>query len=494
MAGTFDALLSSQPAEGQALSPDVLRNVLALRNGQSEGYFNQDTGRWEQAGSVPTYYGQGDLKGYNVNETGIAYDTGDGYTNNYNVDGTYRDRTANRGGTYNAMRLAKGAAAAAAMYGGATWLNGMMGGAGGGGLSGAGAATGAEAASPYVMDSATKAALFGDAGYGAGMSGAATSAFDAGLAGAAGSGSSFLSGAKDVLGSAGQFLGSSGLGGALGTGLALAAAKDVKPAAADPMLQQAAAGLGNVGTAATNRANANDDYWQSTFAPRYLAAMDQQIADGRELQDFNMGLARKYDQRYWDTTARYQDQFYRDVDSYNNEDNMRRMVGQAGATVDQQNAGAMAQLSRQLGRMGVNPNSGVYASNMRQNATQGSLNKALAMNMAREAARKEGLNLKAAAAGLGGNLTGASAGFAGQAAGASGLGMQGIGQAQSGFNSNNAGWNSTMGVGSNAYGQLGQWGMGMTNAASGANRDNAMGRNQIIGTGLGMFGPKMWGN
>lgn len=275
----------------------------------------------------------------------------------------------------------------------------------------------------------------------------------------------------------------------LGTAAAMALSKKAEAADADPALANAINGLNATANAADKRATENDDYWKSTFAPRYLNAMDEQLRSGKELQDFNMGLARKYDQRYWDTTAKYQDKFYQAVDAYDGEGERNRVVGQAGATVDQQNSGAMSQLARQMQRAGVNPNSGVWASNLRQIGQQGGLNKAMAMNMAREASRKEGLNLKAMAAGMGGNLTGASAGYAGQAAGATGIGMRGINDAQNGWGANNAGWNSTMGVGSNARGQVGQWGMGLTNNSNATSIANTTGYNGLLGYGLGkMFG------
>lgn len=271
-------------------------------------------------------------------------------------------------------------------------------------------------------------------------------------------------------------------------GLAAGLSRDVKAADMDPALVKAIEEQTRIAQDANDRATANDDYWKSTFAPRYLDQMDQQMEDGRRLTDFNMGLAKKYDDRYWNTTAKQQDAFYRSVDGYDTEATRSRIAGEAGATVEAQNSAAMQALIRQLNRTGVNPNSGVYASNARQFAQQNAFQKAQAMNMTREAARKEGMNMRAVAAGLGGNLTGASAGFAGQAGGASQLGMNGIQGAQGGFNANNANWNSTMSLGANALSNLGSLGMNLTNQNFQANAMNTQGFNQMLGYGLGMFG------
>lgn len=322
---------------------------------------------------------------------------------------------------------------------------------------------------------------------------AAIPSVGAGLGG--GSGGGFLNGLKEVGGAIKEGIGAiPGLGNALATGAALGLAKDIKPAAPDSALTSSINSLTGSANKANAAADADEQYFRDVFGPRYLAAMDDQIRMGRELSDFNMGLARKYDQRYWDTTARFEDQFYRDVDNYNDEDQRRLRRNQAGATVEQETSAGLNQLVRNLDRRGLNPNSGVVLSQMRQGAQQGTLNKALAMNLAEEAARMEGLNLKATAAGMGRGLPGTSAGFAGQAASAAGLGMSGIAGAQQGYNANRSTWNSTLGRGDNAIGQVGQWGASLTGMANTAKSNNAQGWNQIIGTGLGMFGPKVWGN
>lgn len=264
-------------------------------------------------------------------------------------------------------------------------------------------------------------------------------------------------------------------------------AKDVPPSVADPNLVKAINDANDINDKAQNRAEANDALWQREFMPRYLDQMDAMARDGRRLTDFNMGLAQKYDKRYWDTTARQQDKFYAMVDAYDSDANRDQLVGKAGATADFNNQGALDALGRNMRGMGVNPMSGKYASQIGRAGMQGALNKTLAMNTAREAARKEGLNMRAVAAGLGGNLSGASAGFAGQATGASGLGMAGIQGAQGGFNSNDQNWRANMGLAGNMAQMTGGWGMGLTGFNNQANIMNTQGYNQLLGYGLGMF-------
>jgi hypothetical protein len=229
------------------LSQELLAKILALRGGQAQGTWNADLERFEQAGSSPTFYGSDDLSGYNVNDTGIAFDTGDDFTNNYELDGSFRDRTANNTGNANLARLAKMAAAAAAMYGGANLLSGsgLLGGGSAGelaapafGADGGAGFFGSALTNPIAAESIAAAGAmpgFTTAGLGAGAG--LTAAEMAALYGGPGGGtmgSGLLSGA----GSAGSALGSAAsgvanaltgsnvLGGLAGAALGAASSKD----------------------------------------------------------------------------------------------------------------------------------------------------------------------------------------------------------------------------------------------------------------------------
>jgi hypothetical protein len=412
---------------------------------------------------------------------------GTDYYDQWGEDGKYLGRTRDESSSINFRNFL---IAAGAMYGGGLAFEGATAGAGGAAASaGAGSAAGMTASEQIAMlaangmSDAAIAASFPELAAAGGLTGVG------GGAAAVTGGANWLDSAKNGLQTVGDGLKSVGISGGdlLRTGAAFALSKDVETKA-DPSVTAAINGLKTTTDAANARAQSNDEYWRTTFAPRYLQAMDDQISMGRQLNDFNMGLAKKYDSRYWNTTARQQDAFYDQVNNYDTDAARARIAGEAGANADMQNAAAMQALVRDLNRRGLNPNSGLVMSNMRQQAQQGALQKTMAMNMAREAARKEGLNMRAVAAGLGGNLTGASAGFAGQAGQSAGLGMNGINNANQGFNSNVGNWNATTGLGLSGLNSLGNLGMGLTTGNNRANELNTLGFNQMLGYGLGMFG------
>ncbi len=297
-----------------------------------------------------------------------------------------------------------------------------------------------------------------------------------GAGAAAGLGSTLLDGAKNLGNKAVDFLGSNA-GKLIGTGLGLAAIKNAKQGAPDPMLQEGAAGVKDIAKSATDRAATQDDFFNNTFLPQYLEMMNRADTRDRELYDFNMGRAR--------LAAGQMDKFYNAVDAYDNEANTNRMAGEAVAAARQSNAANRAMLARNMQRTGVNPNSGVWASNLRQAGQQDALSEAMAANMARRGAEQAGLNLRASAAGL----RGADLGYSGAALGGADLGMRGVAGAQTGWNANNAGWNATMGLAGNAFGQLGGWGLSRSNSADQIALGNTTGRNQLIGYGLG----RLWG-
>lgn len=272
-------------------------------------------------------------------------------------------------------------------------------------------------------------------------------------------------------------------------GLAAGLKRDVKPGEMDPALVTALENYNKIAGDANDRAQANDDYWKSTFAPKLLDQMNQQMADGRRLTDFNMGQAQKYADYQWNTIVPQQRKFFDYGNKLLGEDtsaNVERQVGLAGATARQANDSYISAAMNNLARMGVNPNSGVYASQARQFAQTGALAEAGERNRARQmalaAAKAEKLNVAGVMAGMGGNLSAASSGFSGQAANSSGLGMNGVQGAQQGWANNNAGWNATMGLGMNANAGIAGIGNTMFGAANQANRDNALGYNQLAGT------------
>ena len=227
-----------------------------------------------------------------------------------------------------------------------------------------------------------------------------------------------------------------------------------KAPAPDPNYGQAQLGISRTAEAAEARAAQNDAYFRETFAPRYLAQMDSQLALSREestrqqsLSDYAMGRAKKFDG--------LQDEYLQQVKSFDTEANRERMAGMAIADVNQAISEQRGQTVRQMGRMGINPASGNFAATMAGMETSAALGKAAAANMAREAARREGMSMRAAASGMGASYLGQASGFGMQALGAGGMGMDAVSAAANGFGANNASWGSAMGLAGNMYGNMG---------------------------------------
>jgi hypothetical protein len=507
MAGAFDGLISDTGAVRNLSAAEVQQIQELQRTGQwtgpnTGGYLNgvqqwydpsgEGNNDWRlqyqpgvrrQGGDAETEWLDPSLDQRWISK--VREDTGGKLGDRWGLDGTYQGTFEAQDGGGRGFNQA--AALIAGGYFGGQYLNGLDGAAtAGAGATGSTAAEQIAFLSANGMTDAAIAASYPELAAAGGLTGVGGGAAAAAAGGATDWGSQLKTGLSTV-GDGLKTLGING-GDLLRTGAAFALAKDVDGPQADPNLTRAITGLTGTADAANARAQSNDEYWRTTFAPRYLAAMDDQIAQGRALTDFNMGLAKKYDDRYWNTTAKQQDAFYDKVNTYDTDAARARFAGEAGANSDMQNAAAWQAMLRDRNRRGVNPNSGVAFSAERQQAQQGALQKTMAINMAREAARKEGLNMRAVAAGLGGNLTGATANFAGQAGQSAGIGMQGIGGANSGFNSSVGNWNATTGVGMNALNGVGNWGMGLTNGVSQANQMNTQGWNQMVGYGLGMFG------
>lgn len=359
----------------------------------------------------------------------------------------------------------------------------------------------AQQAAQGGIDSASRAVLNSASGYGPGMTGAQTGLFDtlapwigneaaASVAGSSSGGligkviSGLGSGAADVVGN---------LVKSVGPALAMKVlAGEVKPPTQDPALAAAINGQLEIAKSAESRANANDEYWKSTFAPRILANMDQSLAMSKELQDFELGRAKRLDDRYWNTTARFQDQFYKDVDQYNTEQNRERIAGEAIGDVRRGFSNARAIAGRDLARMGINPASGRYAGQLKQLALDEALAGAAAGTQSRRAAEDKGMQLKLTAAGLNANLPGAAGAAATGAGNAANVASQGINTASGAWGTNNAGYIGAMNAASGSYAALGGLGASLTRDAWQANTINTNQRNQIIGAGLGMLSSN-WG-
>ena len=171
--------------------------------------------------------------------------------------------------------------------------------------------------------------------------------------------------------------------------------------------------------------------WKTTFAPVVLDQMQQQIDIGRdayglarEAQDFQLGLQRRYDDRYWRTQVPLENEILADVRSFDTEAERERLAGQAMGDVEQAASASRGINARAMASMGVNPNDGRYAAVMRQGAYDRTLAAASAMNKTREAARQLGWARKNDAAALLRGLPGFSSNASQLAQGWGGQGMQ----------------------------------------------------------------------
>lgn len=220
-----------------------------------------------------------------------------------------------------------------------------------------------------------------------------------------------------------------------------------------------------IGQAAENQmdlAQRQYEDFRSNFAPVILEQMnrgldltDRQEMRARQMQDYQLGRAEKYDQRWDKVQVPLEDKLIAQAQAYNTEDERQRMAGEALGDVNMQFANARGQAERNMGRMGINPNSGAYAAMQTQTEQAQALAAASAMTKTREAARQIGWSRLGEAAALGRGLPGFGASSAGLSMGAggmaSGLAMQGGNIAGNASAQNNAGY----GMGSQLYGSAG---------------------------------------
>jgi hypothetical protein len=235
------------------------------------------------------------------------------------------------------------------------------------------------------------------------------------------------------------------------------------------------------------------DYWKTVTNPRALAQEDEMIAQGKdqlkrsnEAQEFQMGLTKKYDQRFWDKQAPMQDSLTKEANDYNEAANVDKMSGQAGADVETAFGAAQAQQQRGLNRSGVNPRSGQALAMGNQTAIAMASARANAENKTRDAAKLMGHSLKldanAAMAGLSGFSSAANSAaqnWSGNGMAAGRMGMDGIYAASSMANS------STGGAAAGMYGASSQLRSNAIESAKSPGFDAAMG---LVAGGMKMYG------
>lgn len=162
--------------------------------------------------------------------------------------------------------------------------------------------------------------------------------------------------------------------------------------------------------------------WYQTAYQEQAPLREAAAAKAMEVSDAQLASMRQNDaisQNYWD----YQQSTFRPMEraivesaqNYDTEARRDQKAGQAMADVQQQIDAAQGQQSRQLARMGVNPNDGKFAAMSTQMTMTGALGKAQAANKAREQVELQGYARKMDAANLGRNLASNQATSAGVA-------------------------------------------------------------------------------
>jgi hypothetical protein len=181
---------------------------------------------------------------------------------------------------------------------------------------------------------------------------------------------------------------------------------------------------------------------------------DEQFDYYRGLQDEARGRAQKLDDRYWNTTAKQEDAFYDAVNKYDTGAERDRMAGAAMSDIEGAAELGRGAWSRGMAARGLNAGSSASILGLMDGEQETALAKAAAATASQAAAREKGFNLRAMAAGLGGNTQGMSGNYLAQAGGFGGdalqAGTQGLKSASAAWSGLNQGMGTAIGWGSSA--------------------------------------------
>lgn len=210
--------------------------------------------------------------------------------------------------------------------------------------------------------------------------------------------------------------------------------------------------------------------WYQTAYQEQAPLREQAAAKANEVSDAQLASMRQNDaisKDYWN----YQQSTFRPMEraivesaqTYDTESRREQKAGEAIADVQQQIDATQGQQSRQLARMGVNPNDGKFAAMSTQMTMAGALGKAQAASKAREGVELQGYARKMDAANLGRNLASNQATSAGVALNAGNSAAQtggmALSQAQNATNQVGQGFNTAIqgnNSAGNIYGQVAQ--------------------------------------
>ena len=172
------------------------------------------------------------------------------------------------------------------------------------------------------------------------------------------------------------------------------------------------------------------DWYQQELAPRMLKNMDDQTEIGRDQynlskqgQEFQMGLAKKYDDRYWNTQVPLEDSMISEANNFDSGAWSATQKGLARSDIGQAYGTAEDTAYRNMSRMGVNPADGAAIGMHGQMARDKALAEVNASSKINLAADQLGWSRKADVAALGRGLPGFSSGSNAAAMGWSGNGM-----------------------------------------------------------------------
>lgn len=254
----------------------------------------------------------------------------------------------------------------------------------------------------------------------------------------------------------------------------------VKVPPPDPAFGRAQEAASRTAQAAETRAAENDRFYKEVLLPRYLDQMDEQISLGREesgrqqmMADYALGRAKKYDG--------LQDEWIQQVNQFDTEAERERRAGMALTDVKRGLADQRGQSMRSLARMGLNPNSGRFAQTFADQETSAALAQAGAATMAREAARREGMQMRAGAAGMGAGYLGQAGAFGMNSIGALGSGMGALQGVQGAQGANAGQWTAMNGFGMGVLGDAASRGFQQQNMRFQANQTNTAALNGALG-------------
>lgn len=216
--------------------------------------------------------------------------------------------------------------------------------------------------------------------------------------------------------------------------------------------------------------------WMKQMAESQQTRGDEQFAFQRGLAETSQANAVQDRQFFYDTTGQQVRAFNDEVNNYNAAGMGDQMAGRAMTDIEGQLAAGRANFGRAMSVRGLNAGSPAAMAMMMDQELDGSLAKAGAATMARDAARREGLQLRSAAAGLGSAFGGMSMSGMGQA---SGMGMQSLGAGSAGLSAAGAAGSSFNQGMAGAAG----WGAGANSTFNSVAQQNAA-RSQSSG-GLG---------